>query len=334
MTHPGMQNASMEFDVDRLCPTYHLHIGIPGKSNAFEISKRLGLDPAVIERANEYLQKQDIAFESVIAGAEAARREAEEHREKARIEHEEAEKTRSAAEKEREKLIKEREKWREQAKEESRRLIRDTKKEMETVIAQLRTAGKGNAAVERAIQNARDAVRNRESALFMGEKALDQDVGTIPSDVLPGQEVLVLSVNQDATVLKQPDAKGEVLVQAGMIKMKVPMNDLRIKETKKQSGKTTSSSFKTSLHDSDRSFLELDLRGKTVDEAVVEIDRFIDDAEMAGIGQISLIHGKGTGALRTGVQAYLKNHPRVKSFRIGAYGEGDAGVTVVTLRQK
>ena len=106
------------------------------------------------------------------------------------------------------------------------------------------------------------------------------------------------------------------------------------KETKKQSGKTTSSSFKTSLHDSDRSFLELDLRGKTVDEAVVEIDRFIDDAEMAGIGQISLIHGKGTGALRTGVQAYLKNHPRVKSFRIGAYGEGDAGVTVVTLRQK
>lgn len=205
---------------------------------------------------------------------------------------------------------------------------------METVIAQLRTAGKGNAAVERAIQNARDAVRNRESALFMGEKALDQDVGTIPSDVLPGQEVLVLSVNQDATVLKQPDAKGEVLVQAGMIKMKVPMNDLRIKETKKQSGKTTSSSFKTSLHDSDRSFLELDLRGKTVDEAVVEIDRFIDDAEMAGIGQISLIHGKGTGALRTGVQAYLKNHPRVKSFRIGAYGEGDAGVTVVTLRQK
>ncbi len=334
MTHPGMQNASMEFDVDRLCPTYHLHIGIPGKSNAFEISKRLGLDPAVIERANEYLQKQDIAFESVIAGAEAARREAEEHREKARIEHEEAEKIRSAAEKEREKLIKERDKWREQAKEESRRLIRDTKKEMETVIAQLRTAGKGNAAVERAIQNARDAVRNREGDLFMGEKALDQDVGTIPSDVLPGQEVLVLSVNQDATVLKQPDAKGEVLIQAGMIKMKVPMSDLRIKETKKQGGKATSSSFKTSLHDSDRSFLELDLRGKTVDEAVVEIDRFIDDAEMAGIGQISLIHGKGTGALRTGVQAYLKNHPRVKSFRIGAYGEGDAGVTVVTLRQK
>ena len=333
MTHAGMQNASMEFDVDRLCPTYHLYIGIPGKSNAFEISKRLGLDPAVVERANEYLQKQDIAFESVIAGAEAARREAEEHREKARLEREEAERIRNAAEKDREKLIKERDKWRDQAKEESRRLIRDTKKEMETVIAQLRTAGKGNAAVERAIQNARDAVRNREGVLSLGEKALDRDAGSIPSSVLPGQEVLVASVNQDATVLKEPDAKGEVLVQAGMIKLKVPMSDLRIIETKKQNKKTTSSAFKTALYDSDRSFLELDLRGKTVDEAIVEIDRFIDDAEMAGIGQISLIHGKGTGALRTGVQAYLKSHPRVKSYRIGAYGEGDAGVTVVTLKQ-
>ncbi|MBQ6425482.1 MAG: endonuclease MutS2 [Clostridia bacterium] len=334
MTHSGMQNASMEFDVDRLCPTYHLHIGIPGKSNAFEISRRLGLDAAVIERANEYLRKQDIAFENVIAGAEAARREAEEYREKARLTHEEAEKIRNAAEKEREKLIRERDKWRDQAKEESRRLIRDTKREMETVIAQLRTAGKGSAAVERAIQNARDAVREREGILAMGEKALDQDTGSVPSSVLPGQEVLVASVNQDATVLKEPDAKGEVLVQAGMIKLKVPMSDLRIIETQKQNRKSTSSSFKTALHDSERSFLELDLRGKTVDEAIVEIDRFIDDAEMAGIGQISLIHGKGTGALRAGVQTYLKSHPRVKTYRIGAYGEGDAGVTVVTLKQK
>ena len=331
MTRPGMQNASMEFDVRRLCPTFRLHIGLPGKSNAFEISERLGMGADVIQRAQNYLEKKDIAFEDVLSGAEEARREADRMREGAARDRVEAEKILQEIRAEQEKLQREKAKWREQAKEESRQLIRETRKEMETVIAELRASGNPGAAAERAIQKARDRVREKEAAFAEQTDRRMSGEGSLPS-VIPGQTVFVESVGQTATVLKAPDAKGEVSVQAGMVKMKVPLVDLKPVQEKEQKKKAGTGTFKTALHESGRSFLELDLRGKMVDEAVVEIDRFIDDAHLAGIGQITLIHGKGTGALRSGVHAYLKNHPGVKDFRLGAYGEGDAGVTIVTLK--
>ena len=145
-----------------------------------------------------------------------------------------------------------------------------------------------------------------------------------------GDAVRVLSVGREATVLKPPDARGEVLVQAGAMRMSVKLADLRSVQKKPERPKPAA--VRRTLAEPERSFLSLDLRGRMVDEATVEIDRFIDDAELAGVKEITLIHGKGTGALRAGVQAYLRTHPQVKSFRIGAYGEGDAGVTVVTLR--
>ena len=328
LTRPGMQNASMEFDVDRLLPTYRLFIGIPGKSNAFEISERLGLAPAVIERARQFLQKRDVAFEDVLSGAEAARREAETAAAEAEADRRAVREAREQLERQRDELAAERAQLRQKAREEARRIVQQTRQEMEDVVAKLRAAGEG-AALERAVQKARDAVRAAQERVQEQAQSAG-DGGAPPSAVKPGNAVRVLSVGREATVLKPPDARGEVLVQAGAMRMSVKLADLR--SVQKKPERPRPAAVRRTLAEPERSFLSLDLRGRMVDEATVEIDRFIDDAELAGVKEITLIHGKGTGALRAGVQAYLRTHPQVKSFRIGAYGEGDAGVTVVTLR--
>jgi len=330
LTRKGMQNASMEFDVDKLCPTYRLYIGIPGKSNAFEISERLGLRSDIIERSREFLQKKDVAFEDVIAGAEEARREAQQARDLALQDRYEAERIRGALEKEKKKLEEEKTKLRQQAKEDARKVVRETREEMETLIKNLRAvASIDQKALERAIQAARDSARKTEERLMEEVNKRTED-GDALTSVEIGQTVRVLSIGREATVLKKPDSKGDVLIQTGVVKMKVALSDLRPVAEKKQKPKTGGT--KVVLHDAARSFLELDLRGKMVDEACMEVDRFIDDASLSGINEISVIHGKGTGALRAGIQSFLRTHPRVKSYRIGAYGEGDAGVTVVTLK--
>lgn len=331
LTHAGMQNASMEFDVDRLCPTYRLFIGIPGKSNAFEISRRLGLTPEVIEKAKRFLQHKDVAFEDVLSGADAARRRAEEELSAAREARYAAQADATALERERKKLESEKSELRAKAREDARRLVSDTRDEMERLIAGLRKLRNiDQKELERAIQNTRDAMRKREDALY--EKQMRRETeGDAPESVKPGDRVQVLSVGQIGVVEKKPNPKGEVSVRIGSIKMTAQLSDLRIAEAPKEKKKETGSKIVLSQEERGSS-LELDLRGKTVDEAMIEIDRFLDNAAINGLKEVSVIHGKGTGALRTGVQAYLKTHPRVKSYRIGAYGEGDAGVTVVTLR--
>lgn len=329
LTHQGMQNASMEFDVDRLCPTYRLFIGIPGKSNAFEISERLGLEATVIERARCFLEKRDVAFEDVLSGAEAARREAEAARLEAQEDRWAAQRTRAELEQQREKLETEKAQLRQKAKEDARKVVLETRQEMDALISQLRAAKDiDSKTLERAVQQARDAMRQSESRLL--ETVSQQtSVGEAPVTVKPGDIVRIVSVDREASVLKAPDQRGDVQVQAGVIKMTVKLSDLRMAPPKKEKPKATA---KLKLSEPTRSYLELDLRGKMVDEAMIEIDRFIDDASITGIKEFSIIHGKGTGALRAGVQNFLKTHPRVKSYRLGAYGEGDAGVTVVTLK--
>ncbi len=329
LTHPGMQNASMEFDVDRLCPTYRLFIGIPGKSNAFEISKRLGLRDEVIERAQAFLQKRDVVFENVLSEAEQARRNAEDDREasyKLRIE---IEKIKTELEKEKKKLEDEKTLLRQKAKDDARRMVQETRQDMEKLIAQLRSIQNiDQKQLERAVQSSRDAMRKTEERL--NEHAVQRELaGSAPASVSPGQRVKIITLGQEATVLKLADAKGEVLVQAGVMKLNIPLNDLRPIE-QKQKPKATSA--KVTLATDRGSALSVDLRGMMVDDACMELDRFIDNAIINGVSEFYVVHGKGTGALRTGVQAYLKSHPRVKTYRIGAYGEGDAGVTVVTLK--
>ena len=330
LTRAGMENASMEFDVDRLCPTYRLFIGIPGKSNAFEISKRLGMEERLIEKAREYLKGEDVKFEDVISGAEAQRRRAEEERRLAAAERDATAKLREEMEKQRARLEGERETLRAKAREDSRRLVNETREEMEKLVAAIRAIpGLDQRAADRVIQRSRDALRKREADLAEPLEKKPQDPGAAPKQVRPGETVRILSLDQKATVLSPADAKGEVQVQAGIMKLTVKLKDLRLI----QDTAPTKGVGKVQLDTQRQGGLELDVRGKLVDEAILEVDRYIDNCLMSGLDQVSIIHGKGTGALRAGIQDYLKRDKRVKSYRMGAYGEGDAGVTVVTLKK-
>jgi len=331
LTHEGMQNASMEFDVDRLCPTYKLYIGIPGKSNAFEISRRLGLDDAIIEQAKEYLKHEDVAFEDVLSGAETQRKLAEQQANELTEELARVKAEREALEAERKKLREDRAAMREKAREEARSVVAAAKHEMDALISELRQVKNiDSRALERAIQTSRDKMREVQSRLSDNPEP-DAAEGEIPSSVVRGQTVRVVSLNSNATVVKPQDGRGQVQVQAGPIKVFVPLSDLRL-VTKKEEQPHAVTRPREIMTDIKTMKYELDLRGYLVDDAILEIDAFIDDCVRNGRTEFNIIHGKGTGALRAGVQNYLKTHPRVKSFRIGAYGEGDAGVTVVTLK--
>ena len=330
LTRAGMENASMEFDVDRLCPTYRLFIGIPGKSNAFEISKRLGMEERLIEKAREYLKNEDVKFEDVISGAEAQRRQAEEERRLAAAERDATAKLREEMEKQRARLEGERETLRAKAREDSRRLVNETREEMEKLVAAIRAIpGLDQRAADRVIQRSRDALRKREADLAEPLEKKPQDPGAAPKQVRPGETVRILSLDQKGTVLSPADAKGDVQVQAGIMKVTVKLKDLRLI----QGTAPTKGGGKVQLDTQRQGGLELDVRGKLVDEAILEVDRYIDNCLMSGLDQVSIIHGKGTGALRAGIQDYLKRDKRVRSYRMGAYGEGDAGVTVVTLKK-
>ena len=328
LTQTGMQNASMEFDVDRLCPTYRLYIGIPGKSNAFEISERLGLEPSVIDRARRYLKKEDIAFEDVLNEASTQRRLATEQREEAEQALAEANKLKTSMQAEKDKLTAEKALLRRKAKEDARELVIETRREMDELIAELKQIKNIDyAALERAKQNARDKLRKKEDALS-DKLVRREDHGEPLQTATVGQEVFVVSLDRNATVTKLE--RGAAIVQAGVMKFTVPMDDLRSASTAQVLEQKRAST--PILADVREMKLELDLRGQTVDDAILEIDRYIDECDLSSRKEFFIIHGKGTGALRSGVQAYLKTHPRVKSFRQGAYGEGDAGVTVVSLK--
>lgn len=334
LARDGMENASMEFDIDKLCPTYRLFIGIPGKSNAFEISKRLGLDDDVINRAKQFLKGEDVRFEDVISGAESQRRIAEQERKLAEQARAELDALRAEVEKEKKKLEETKKGYQAKAREDARRVVADTKREMERLIVQIRSMKSINQSeADRVIQASRDAVRERENALVEPEEKV-VDMSVAPKSVNPGDEVRIVSLeNKKATVLKKPDAKGDVMVQAGIMKIAVRLDDLRLlNEPAKKGPQTDAAAGKVTLGDKSVG-LSIDVRGKLVDEAIIEVDRYLENAAMNGLNEVMIIHGKGTGALRAGIQSYLKTHRLVESFRQGAYGEGDAGVTAVTIKK-
>lgn len=331
MTHEGMENASMEFDIDRLCPTYRLYIGIPGKSNAFEISSRLGLPSSIIDKAKSFLKGEDVRFEDIISSAQSQRRIAEEERKMAEEARAELEKLRADAERERKKLDEDRNRLQAKAKEDAKRIVADTKREMEKLIVEIRSIKDiDRSAADRVIQAARDTLRATETAVNEKEAIKKEDNTKPPKTVRAGDTVNIVTLDQKATVLSAPDSKGEVMVQAGVMKLNVKLKDIRLIEEKKAAAPT---SGKVGLGAGKQVGLELDVRGMLVDEANIIVDRYLDDAYNAGLSEVNIIHGKGTGALRAGVQAFLKRHPLVKGYRMGSYGEGDAGVTVVTLKK-
>lgn len=331
MTHEGMENASMEFDIDRLCPTYRLYIGIPGKSNAFEISSRLGLPNSIIDKAKGFLKGEDVRFEDIISSAQSQHRIAEEERKMAEEARAELEKLRADAERERRKLDEDRNRLQAKAKEDAKRIVVDTKREMEKLIVEIRSIKDiDRSAADRVIQAARDTLRATETAVNEKEAIKKEDNTKPPKTVRAGDTVNIVTLDQKATVLSAPDSKGEVMVQAGVMKLNVKLKDIRLIEEKKAAAPT---SGKVGLGAGKQVGLELDVRGMLVDDANIIVDRYLDDAYNAGLSEVNIIHGKGTGALRAGVQAFLKRHPLVKGYRMGSYGEGDAGITVVTLKK-
>ena len=326
---PGMENASMEFDVDRLQPTYRMFIGIPGKSNAFEISTRLGLAADIVARAKDFLTTNDITFEDVLSKAEQSRKAAEQALWQAN-------ETLQKAKAEENRLSAEKQKWEQsaaaikaKAREEAKEIIASAREEAETVIGELRkTKNLDSRAVERNATAAKARLRELTAKLTDAGIAEPEYEGQITHAVV-GNVYYSDKLQRNVTVLQEQDAKGYVSVQAGSIKTKLPVSGLSaVTAPAKERVRTSSGSGLNTQQIK----AELDIRGYTVDDACLEMDRYIDMCLMHGRQEFNIIHGKGTGALRAGVQQYLKKDKRVKSIRMGAYGEGDAGVTVVTLK--
>lgn len=336
MTTAGVENASVEFDVATLRPTYRLSIGIPGKSNAFDISKKLGLEEAIIEDAKQLLSGEQVRFEDVIANAEYHRQIAEKERQIAEEARAEMVSIRNQAERERERLEKQRDEAIRKAKEQARRILEDARRESETLIAELRRMKKEGAGTpEHEIQKLKSRLNENIDAV---SEALTMPVDRVsppPKNLRPGDRVRIVHLGTEATVLAAPDAKGEVQLQAGVMKLKVHITQLQMPKEEPAGAKAQKKKggVRSNVDIAARAVRqELDIRGMAVDEALPEVDKFLDDAMLSGLGEVSIIHGKGTGVLRAGVQDALRRNPRVKSYRLGVYGEGESGVTVVTLK--
>lgn len=328
MTAQQMENASVEFDAVSLRPTYKLNVGVPGMSNALAISERLGLEPRLIQRAKELLKAERVRFENVLLKAEEHLKEAQGAQERALIEKQGAQAERLKAQQLREELERQKEAILNKAREEARKLIEEADKKAAQYIDELKEL-KNNASDEALIK-----MQTKRKALKSGLEAPElkrsrQGNGVKKEALRVGETVYVHSIAQNAIVQTLPNAKGEIRVQAGILQMNVKLEDVSPAEAPAKAPVNTSRAVRGSLSVSS----SLDVRGQTVDEACMYIDRYLDEAYMAHLNEVTIIHGKGTGALRSGVMKYLKGHPRVKEQRPGRYGEGEAGVTIVTLRQ-
>jgi DNA mismatch repair protein MutS2 len=329
ISSPYYENAGMEFDVETLSPTYRLFIGIPGSSNAFRISEKLGLRPAVIERAKQHLSEESIRFEQVITAAEEQREKAEKERgeiEKLKgitleLSERLAQEEKKAAEKKEELLRK--------AREEALEITKAARQEAEEVIESLKkSAAHTVSEVTRASESARKRLSSGIDTLSEGLKKKRSKAIPKPDELIPGAGVFIVSLQAAGVVIRKPDGRGNVDVQAGVMKLTVKMDDLELVETAQ---KQAVSSGRVRLAAKPMG-MEIDLRGYTVDEAILELDKYLDDAFLYGLSEVSVIHGKGTGALRQGIREFLRHHPHAGAYREGNYGEGDAGITVVSLK--
>lgn len=332
----GVENACCEFDVVTLKPTYRLLIGVPGKSNAFAISKRLGLPDDILERAKEFLTQEDIKFEDILMSIERNKSEAEKERIAAEKNRMEIEALKEELGRQKQRLASQRESILKEAREEARRLLLDNRREAEELLSRMRRLEREKDAADR--NREAEAIRlELKSRLDRVEEVLVEPLipreGYVkpPDGLKPGDSVLILNLNQKGTVAEPPDREGEAFIQAGIMKIKVHASNLRLLE--EQAAEVS----KTGLGRIGVSKVmsisrEIDIRGANLDEAVELVDKYLDDAGLAGLSEVTVIHGKGTGALRSGIQKYLRTNSRVKAFRTGRYGEGEEGVTMVELK--
>ncbi len=338
---PRVENGCCEFDVNTLRPTYRLLIGVPGKSNALAISEKLGLDIEVINRANELVSSENKQFENVVDRLEETRRHMEDEYERAKQIAAKAEKDKADAEKLRDEISALRDKEMEKARSQALRVVEQAKREAYSLMQELEKLKKEQQKTKDAAELARRAKAMVRKGIDSIDAAADPVMGVIDDDkdyVLPralvaGDTVIIRDIGKSAKVLSPADKNGNVEVQAGSIKTRVKLANLRLVESnvKKQEKRSTArvqAESRLNMAASTR----LDLRGMTVDECLIELDRFIDQGLRTGLNEFTVVHGKGTGALRSAVTRYLKASPFVKSSRLGVYGEGEDGVTIVTLK--
>ena len=336
----GVENASCEFDVATLQPTYKLLIGVPGKSNAFAISRRLGLDERVIDRANDILSDEDIKFEDVITDLEQNRARARQDADEARRMKNELKDLRRQVEAERIKVKESKSRILDEARREAKILVMDAKDEANAIIRDLekmRQKGITTGTFDKKTAKMREKLNKREDSIDAQMARAAKPKKTYaepPKDLKPGTLVKIVDMNQEATVLKEPDKNGNVRVQAGIIKMDVHITNLKKAEqsnTKELADKYARSTRAFESKSKNVS-TEVDVRGQTLDEAWMNVEKFLDDCYLAGISPVSIIHGKGTGILRKGIQENLRKHRYVTSYRRGRFGEGEDGVTIVELK--
>ncbi|HCA55250.1 MAG TPA: endonuclease MutS2, partial [Ruminococcaceae bacterium] len=325
----GVENACCEFDVATLRPTYKLLIGMPGRSNAFAISERLGIRSEVVERAKELVSHENTQFESVVQKLEESRHELEQ-----RIAEADALKAEIKAERERMAAAEE------EARQKQEKELENARLQAENIITKARAQVYGVLDEIEAIRRKKDVTAEEKAKLKADIRqmedaadpihAREQEEYHLPRPLKAGDNVLIFDIDKKAVVLET--GKDSVLVQAGIIKTRVPLNNLRLlKEERVTTPKR--SVTRTIRSDVKRTAsTEVDVRGEVVLDALMDVDRAIDSAVMQGLHQITIIHGKGTGVLRKEIQAHLKKHPSVRSFRLGVFGEGDAGVTIAELK--
>ena len=328
LTTKGVENASVEFDVETLRPTYRLSIGVPGKSNAFEISRRLGLPENLIDASRKLLSGNAIRFEDVIANAEYHRQVAEKERQLAEEASRETVRLRNEAEQLRKEMEQKRTEQLRKAREDAKRIVDQARRESEGVIAELKKMKKNAAAGDVNELRRRLDKESDELAEGLGQPAPES--GEAPKTVKAGDKVKILTLGAEGTVLAPPDEKGEVQLQAGMMKFKAPLSQLRMIRQEPAKEKTTVKAKTGMMTRTVKS--ECDVRGMNLEEALDAMGLYLDEAVLAGLNEVYIIHGKGTGILRAGIQQDLRKNKHVKGFRRGMYGEGEDGVTVVTLK--
>ena len=328
----------MEFNVETLSPTYRLAIGVPGKSNAFEISQKLGLPGEIIETSRRLLDGGDIQFEEVISALEADKKAAEEERDEAVRLNQEMKIRKEELEQQAKKLEEKKTEILNKAKEEARQILQEAKDVSKEVQEELRELKKIESLGQRNRIFDENRKKLRDAAGKYREKVIREvnDNPVSAEELRLGDRVKVLSLGQNGEIVTLPDEKGELTVQVGILKAKVNLDDIMLIEggaldvnRPRKVRKNYGSMYKTKTQNVS---ISIDVRGKSLDDAVMDVDKYLDDATMAGLKEVTIIHGRGEGILRKGLQEMMRSHKHVKRFRKGNFDEGGDGVTVVTLK--
>lgn len=334
LSTPGVENACCEFDVESLRPTYRLLIGIPGKSNAFAISGKLGLPDYIIEDARKRLSEQDVTFEDLLTDLETSRRTIEKERAEIAAYRQEAETLKEQAARRQAKLDEQRDRIIREANEKANAILREAKEVADETIRNFHKFGKENISaseMEKERERLRKKIKDTSASIPEARKPKKAHK---PSDFKLGESVKVLSMNLTGTISSLPDARGNVTVQMGILRSQVNISDLEIIEEVSPYAPTKlnrTSKGRMKMNKMLSVSPEINLLGKTVDEAVAELDKYLDDALLSHLNSVRVVHGKGTGALRKGIHEYLRRQKHVKSYKLAEFGEGDAGVTIVEL---